>query len=128
MMQTTLIGGLGLAVFATSTFTPTQQFGYLMITAGYMAYPFATSVVMLTAFRAIFAVGAAAIGQELRSPHLLVAVFLEGADLLDGESGVERQGASLQIQLSGHGLIRTRGLATGPVFMPDGTHSWRWGC
>ena len=32
MMQTTLIGGLGLSVFATSTFTPTQQFGYLMIT------------------------------------------------------------------------------------------------
>lgn len=32
MMQTTLIGGLGLAVFATSSFTPTQQFGYLMIT------------------------------------------------------------------------------------------------
>jgi predicted RND superfamily exporter protein len=32
MAQTTLIGGLGLAVFATSTFTPTQQFGYLMIT------------------------------------------------------------------------------------------------
>jgi hypothetical protein len=32
MVQTTLIGGLGLAVFATSTFTPTQQFGYLMIT------------------------------------------------------------------------------------------------
>ena len=31
MAQTTLIGGLGLAVFATSTFTPTQQFGYLMI-------------------------------------------------------------------------------------------------
>ncbi|MBN1852900.1 MAG: hypothetical protein JW829_09255, partial [Pirellulales bacterium] len=26
------IAGLGLAVFATSTFTPTQQFGYLMIT------------------------------------------------------------------------------------------------
>lgn len=32
MTQTTIIGGLGLAVFATSTFTPTQQFGYLMIT------------------------------------------------------------------------------------------------
>ena len=32
MAQTTLIGGLGLAVFATSTFTPTQQFGILMIT------------------------------------------------------------------------------------------------
>jgi len=31
MLQTTVIGGLGLAVFATSTFTPTQQFGYLMI-------------------------------------------------------------------------------------------------
>ncbi|MGI9429225.1 MAG: MMPL family transporter, partial [Bythopirellula sp.] len=31
MLQTTIIGGLGLAVFATSTFTPTQQFGYLMI-------------------------------------------------------------------------------------------------
>ncbi|NOY42763.1 MAG: MMPL family transporter [Planctomycetes bacterium] len=31
MLQTTIIGGLGLSVFATSTFTPTQQFGYLMI-------------------------------------------------------------------------------------------------
>jgi len=31
MLQTTIIGGLGLAVFATSTFTPTQQFGFLMI-------------------------------------------------------------------------------------------------
>jgi hypothetical protein len=31
MLQTTIIGGLGLAVFATSGFTPTQQFGYLMI-------------------------------------------------------------------------------------------------
>ena len=30
MIQTTLIGGLGLAVFSMSTFTPTQQFGYLM--------------------------------------------------------------------------------------------------
>jgi MFS family permease len=40
---------------------PVLAFGYLMITAGYMAYPFATSVLMLTAFRAIFAVGAAAV-------------------------------------------------------------------
>lgn len=31
MLQTTIIGGLGLSMFATSTFTPTQQFGYLMI-------------------------------------------------------------------------------------------------
>ena len=31
MTQTTLIGGLGLAVFAFSTFTPTQQFGVLML-------------------------------------------------------------------------------------------------
>ena len=30
-MQTTLIGGLGLAIFAFSSFTPTQRFGYLMI-------------------------------------------------------------------------------------------------
>jgi acyl-CoA thioesterase-2 len=28
----------------------------------------------------------------------------------------------LLMQLSGHGLIGTRGLATGPIFMPDGTH------
>jgi MFS family permease len=40
---------------------PVLVFGYLMLAAGYMAYPFATSVIMLTAFRAIFAVGAAAI-------------------------------------------------------------------
>jgi len=32
MSQTTLIGGLGLAVFAVSTFTPTQRFGYIMLT------------------------------------------------------------------------------------------------
>lgn len=31
MTQTTAIGGLGLAVFALSTFTPTQQFGILML-------------------------------------------------------------------------------------------------
>lgn len=32
MVQTTLVAGLGLAVFAVSTFTPTKQFGYLMMT------------------------------------------------------------------------------------------------
>ena len=31
MTQTTLIGGLGLAAFALSTFTPTQRFGVLML-------------------------------------------------------------------------------------------------
>ena len=32
MLQTTLVGGLGLAVFAFSSFVPTQRFGYLMLT------------------------------------------------------------------------------------------------
>lgn len=32
MAQTALVGGLGLVVFAFSAFTPTQQFGYMMIT------------------------------------------------------------------------------------------------
>lgn len=32
MTQTTIIGGLGLSVFALSTFTPTQRFGTLMLT------------------------------------------------------------------------------------------------
>jgi len=32
MTQTTLIGGIGLAVFALSTFTPTQRFGMMMVT------------------------------------------------------------------------------------------------
>ncbi len=32
MTQTTLIGGLGLSIFAFSTFTPTQRFGILMLT------------------------------------------------------------------------------------------------
>lgn len=31
MLQTTLVGGLGLAVFAFSSFVPTQRFGYLML-------------------------------------------------------------------------------------------------
>jgi len=31
MMQTTAIAGFGLAIFAFSTFTPTQRFGYLML-------------------------------------------------------------------------------------------------
>jgi len=30
-MQTTIVGGLGLFVFALSTFTPTQRFGTLML-------------------------------------------------------------------------------------------------
>ena len=32
MFQTTMIAGLGLSVFALSSFTPTQRFGYLMLT------------------------------------------------------------------------------------------------
>lgn len=36
-------------------------FGYIIMAIGYCAYPFASSVIMLTAFRAIFALGAAAI-------------------------------------------------------------------
>ncbi|MFW6171283.1 MAG: MMPL family transporter, partial [Planctomycetota bacterium] len=32
MTQTTIIGGLGLSVFALSTFTPTQRFGTMMLT------------------------------------------------------------------------------------------------
>lgn len=32
MLQSAMVGGLGLLVFATSTFTPTRQFGYLMVT------------------------------------------------------------------------------------------------
>jgi predicted RND superfamily exporter protein len=31
MFQTSVIGGLGLAVFAFSTFTPTERFGYMML-------------------------------------------------------------------------------------------------
>ena len=40
---------------------PILALGYILAAAGYIAYPFATTVVMLTAFRAIFAIGAAAI-------------------------------------------------------------------
>jgi predicted RND superfamily exporter protein len=47
MMQTTLIGGMGLAVFAVSTFTPTQQFGSLMITI--LAIALVGDLVMLPA-------------------------------------------------------------------------------
>ncbi|MCA9260878.1 MAG: MMPL family transporter, partial [Planctomycetales bacterium] len=65
MLQTTLIGGLGLAVFATSTFTPTQQFGYLMITM----------------------LGAALIGDLLLLPAILVGplgrFFQSGAPVVD---------------------------------------------
>ena len=39
---------------------PVLAIGYIFVAAGYMAYPFATSVETLTAYRAIFAVGAAA--------------------------------------------------------------------
>jgi hypothetical protein len=31
MVQTAIVAGLGLSVFAASTFTPTRQFGYLMV-------------------------------------------------------------------------------------------------
>jgi len=74
MMQTTLIGGLGLAVFATSTFTPTQQFGYLMISM----------------------LGAALFGDLLLLPALLVSplgrFFSSGApaQLPDSETATEQ--------------------------------------
>lgn len=67
MTQTTLIGGLGLAVFAVSTFTPTQQFGTLMITMLGMAL--VGDLVMLPALLCgplgrFFAPGAAATPEE----------------------------------------------------------------
>ncbi len=37
MTQTTIIGGLGLCVFALSTFTPTQRFGTLMLALLFVA-------------------------------------------------------------------------------------------
>jgi MFS family permease len=40
---------------------PILTIGYLLAAVGYMAYPFATTVTMLTVFRGIFAMGAAAI-------------------------------------------------------------------
>ncbi|MCA9237843.1 MAG: MMPL family transporter [Planctomycetales bacterium] len=63
MLQTTIIGGLGLSVFATSTFTPTQQFGYLMITM----------------------LGAALVGDLLLLPAILVGPL---GRFFGGENGV----------------------------------------
>jgi len=40
---------------------PVLALGYVILAVGYMAYPFATSVTMLTIFRGIFAIGASAI-------------------------------------------------------------------
>jgi len=75
MMQTTIIGGLGLAVFATSTFTPTQQFGYLMISM----------------------LGAALIGDLLLLPALLVSplgrFFSNGTPAYVLDTGVADAGA-----------------------------------
>ncbi len=74
MLQTTLIGGLGLAVFATSTFTPTQQFGYLMISM----------------------LGAALIGDLLLLPALLASplgVFFGGTISEAGTAALASPGA-----------------------------------
>lgn len=37
MIQTSIVAGLGLSVFAVSTFTPTKQFGYLMVVSLFAA-------------------------------------------------------------------------------------------
>ncbi|MEZ6099673.1 MAG: MMPL family transporter [Pirellulaceae bacterium] len=50
MTQTTLIGGLGLSVFALSTFTPTQRFGTMMLTL--MATALVGDLIMLPALLA----------------------------------------------------------------------------
>lgn len=74
MLQTTLIGGLGLAVFATSTFTPTQQFGYLMISM----------------------LGAALVGDLLLLPAILASplgVFFGGSISKEGTAALASPGA-----------------------------------
>ena len=74
MTQTTIIAGLGLAVFATSTFTPTQQFGYLMITM--LAAALVGDLLMLPALLCgplgrFFAPGAPAVPEEEQLPTIL---------------------------------------------------------
>lgn len=71
MLQTTLIGGLGLAVFAVSTFTPTQQFGTMMITI--LGVALVGDLVMLPALLCgplgwFFAPGSAATPPDGRAP------------------------------------------------------------
>jgi predicted RND superfamily exporter protein len=50
MLQTAIIGGLGLAVFGLSGFTPTQQFGFLMV--GTLAVALVGDLILLPALLA----------------------------------------------------------------------------
>jgi predicted RND superfamily exporter protein len=71
MTQTTLIGGLGLAVFAASTFTPTQRFGVMMVTL--LAAALVGDLILLPAILAgplgrFFALGEAKTAAEQTAP------------------------------------------------------------
>jgi len=117
MTQTTLIGGLGLSVFAASTFTPTQQFGVMMV----------------------FLLGAALIGDLIILPAILAgplgALFCPKVNASSGSSsrvkdGTKETAVTTEPQVASTGQSapaftahsRKRGIGSGTHLRPDPGH------
>lgn len=107
MTQTTIIGGLGLSVFALSTFTPTQRFGMLMLallTAALVGDLIFLPALLASPLGRIFSVRPAKKGRggSAIEPAVDRTTEMPGASELAGEGGEYR----LEPEESSEAIVR----------------------
>ncbi|MBI2479825.1 MAG: MMPL family transporter, partial [Planctomycetia bacterium] len=119
MVQTTLIGGLGLAVFALSTFTPTQRFGVMMVTL--LVAALAGDLILLPALLAgplgrFFMVAADQAAPEKKMPTDLAIVAVAAPSQKSDEDANLVEGGETR-----HSTVRRK---SGDIVRSDPQHRW----
>jgi len=119
MTQTTLIGGLGLAVFALSTFTPTQRFGVMMVTL--LVAALAGDLILLPALLAgplgrFFMVAADEPAPEKKTETEIVIASVDAPAQGAGENASLVEGGETR-----HSATRRK---SGDVVRSDPEHRW----
>lgn len=117
MTQTTIVGGLGLFVFALSTFTPTQRFGTLMLIL--LMTALVGDLIFLPALlagplgrvfkpREAFAAGAAGGTEPTPPPHAAAGSGGEAGDAEDESAPVEKESLpQLRVHMPQHRTDRS---------------------
>jgi multidrug efflux pump subunit AcrB len=105
MTQTTIVGGLGLFVFALSTFTPTQRFGTLMLVM--LATALIGDLILLPALLAgpagrFFKPRTDANGKPVNAGQSTTAVRSESTEPADQASNPQESGAPAPAALQMH--------------------------
>ncbi|MCA9123996.1 MAG: MMPL family transporter [Planctomycetales bacterium] len=121
MTQTTLIGGLGLAVFALSTFTPTQRFGVMMVTL--LVAALAGDLILLPALLAgplgrFFMVEKDESQAEKKTETELAIVSVDASEHEDIEDSTVAEGGETR-----HSAARRK---SGDIVRSDKGHHWPW--